>query len=104
MKKTFTPQQKAQVALVAIKGEKTISQIASLYEIHPTQIQSWKKQSLSALPDIFSNKRKKENQTQDQLINELYKTVGQRDIELEWLKKKLQFNPWPEAGIDRTEQ
>jgi transposase-like protein len=92
MKKTFTSQQKAQVALVAIKGKKTISQIASLYEVHPTQIQAWKKQALSALPDIFSDKRKKENQTQDQLIDELYKTVGQRDIELEWLKKKLEFN------------
>jgi len=93
MKKTFTSQQKAQVALAAIKGEKTISQIASLYEVHPTQIQAWRKQVLSVLPEIFSDKRKKENQTQDQLINELYKTVGQRDIELEWLKKKLQFNP-----------
>lgn len=93
MKKIFTPQQKAQVVLAAIKGEKTISQIASLYEVHPTQIQAWKKQSLSALPEIFADKRKKENQTQYQLINELYKTVGQRDIELEWLKKKLQFNP-----------
>jgi transposase len=93
MKKTFTPQQKAQVVLAAIKGEKTISQIASLYEVHPTQVQAWKKQALSALPDVFADKRKKENQTQEQLINELYKTVGQRDIELEWLKKKLQFNP-----------
>lgn len=93
MKKIFTPQQKAQVALAAIKGEKTISQIASLYEVHPTQIQSWKKQALAGLTEVFLDKRKKENQTQDQLINELYKTVGQRDIELEWLKKKLQFNP-----------
>jgi len=93
MKKTFTPQQKAQVALAAIKGERTISQIASLYEVHPTQVQTWKKQALSVLPEIFSDKRKKENQNQDQLINELYRTIGQRDIELEWLKKKLQFNP-----------
>ncbi len=93
MKKIFTPQQKAQVAVAAIKGEKTISQIAGLYEVHPTQIQAWKKQALSVLPEIFSDKRKKENQTQDQLINELYKIVGQRDIELEWLKKKLQLNP-----------
>lgn len=93
MKKTFTPQQKAQVALAAIKGERTISQIASLYEVHPTQVQAWKKQVLSVLPEIFSDKRKKENQNQDQLIDELYKTIGQRDIELEWLKKKLQFNP-----------
>lgn len=89
MKKTFTPDQKAQVALAAIRGEKTISQIASLYEVHPTQIQIWKKQALIGLKELFSDKRKKENQTQDQLINELYRVVGQREFELEWLKKKL---------------
>lgn len=93
MKKIFTPQQKAQVALAALKGDKAISQIAGLYEVHPTQIQNWKKQALIGLSEIFSDKRKKENQTQDQLIGELYKTIGQRDMELEWLKKKLQFNP-----------
>ena len=51
MKKTFTPQQKAQVALAAIKGERTISQIASLYEVHPTQVQAWKKQALSGIAE-----------------------------------------------------
>lgn len=89
MKKTFTSQQKAQVALAAVKGEKTTSQIASLYEVHPAQVISWKKQVLSVPPEIFSDKRKKENQTQDTLISELYKIIGQRDAELEWLKKKL---------------
>jgi transposase len=93
MKKTFTSQQKAQVALAAIKGEKTTSQIASLYEVHPTQVVSWKKQVLSVLPEYFRDKRKKENQTQDTLISELYKIIGQRDTELEWLKKKLQVDP-----------
>ncbi len=90
MRKVFTNQQKAQVAIVAIKGEKTISQIASVYEVHPTQIQEWKKTALSYLQDVFSDKRKKENQTQEQLISELYKIIGQREMELEWLKKKLQ--------------
>lgn len=93
MKKIFTSQQKAQVALAAIKSDKTTSQIAGLYQVHPTQIQNWKKQALMGLSEIFSDKRKKENQTQDQLIEELYKTIGQRDMELEWLKKKLQLNP-----------
>lgn len=90
MRKVFTNQQKAQVALAAIKGEKTISQIASVYEVHPTQIQVWKKTALNYLQDVFSDKRKKENQTQEQLISELYKIIGQREMELEWLKKKLQ--------------
>jgi transposase len=90
MKKTFTSQQKAAVALAAIKGEETISQIASRYEVHPTQIGFWKKQAMASLADIFSDKRKKENQTQEQLVSELYKIIGQRETELEWLKKKLE--------------
>ena len=90
MKKTFTSQQKANVALAAIKGEKTISQISSLYEVHPTQIQIWKKQAISGIAEIFSDKRKKKDESQDKLIGDLYKIIGQRDTELEWLKKKLQ--------------
>lgn len=89
MKKTFTPQQKAAVALAAIKGEGTIAQVASRYEVHPTQIGFWKKQAMTGLAELFSDKRKKENQSQEQLISELYKTIGQQKFELQWLKKKL---------------
>ena len=90
MKKIFTPQQKAAVALAAIKGEQTTGQIASLHEVHPTQIGLWKKQALSGLAEVFSDKRKKEHQTHEQLISELYTAIGRQKIELEWLKKKLE--------------
>ena len=72
--KTFTPQQKAAVAVAAISGEKTISQIASAYEVHPTQIGLWKKQALTGMADSFSDKRKKENQTQDE-VDPILQTV-----------------------------
>ena len=90
MKKQFTPQAKAAVALEAIKGELTIAQIASKYEVHPTQISSWKKQAVEMLKIGFTDKRKKENFDQQRITDELYKTIGQRDMELAWLKKKLQ--------------
>lgn len=95
--RTFSPQEKAQVALIALKGEKTMSQISSEYQIHPTQVGLWKKQALDNFPELFKDRRKKEKQTeekhQEQLDN-LYKMIGQRDIELDWLKKKLSiFNP-----------
>ena len=89
MKKSFSPQQKAAVALEAIKGELTIPQIASKYEVHPTQIGQWKATILKTLPELFSDKRKKENWDRERQIEELYKVLGHRDIELEWLKKKL---------------
>lgn len=89
MKKVFTSQQKAAVALEAIKGDKTVSQIASLYEVHPTQVQQWKKILRENVSAVFADKRRKEDAPNELLIDELYKTIGQRDIELGWLKKKL---------------
>lgn len=90
--KTFTPQEKSQVALAAIKGEKTLAQIGSDYEVHPTQIGLWKKYALEHLPELFKDNRKKEKQkeleSQEQL-NNLYRIIGQKDIELDWLKKKV---------------
>lgn len=95
--RTFSPQEKAQVALAALKGEKTIAQISSDYQAHPTQIGLWKKQLLANAAELFKDNRKKEKQKefnhQTELEN-LYKIIGQRDIELDWLKKKLSvFDP-----------
>lgn len=93
MRKVFTPQQKAAVAIAAIKGDKTISQIASIYEVHPTQIQHWKKILQENISSIFANKRSKDGKSDKLLIDELYRTIGQRDIELSWLKKNCNFEP-----------
>ena len=90
--KTFSAQEKAQVALTAIKGEKTISQIASEFQVHPTQIGLWKKQAMDNLTEIFKDNRKKEKQTefqQQEKLDNLYKLIGKRDLELDWLKKKI---------------
>ena len=92
MKKTiYSDKQKAQVALEAVKGEKTINQIASKYQVHPTLIQRWKTIVAEGLPGLFSqnNKKDKTLTEKEKLIDELYKIIGQRDTELEWLKKKF---------------
>jgi transposase-like protein len=89
MKKVFTPEQKADVAIAAIKGVHTNSQISSTFEVHPTQIGLWKKQALRGLSEVFSDKRRKAQDDHEALISELYKTIGQRDMELAWLKKNL---------------
>ena len=93
MRKIFTPKQKAEVALAAIRGEQSANQLSSVYEVHPTQIANWKKIALDSLPEIFSDKRSKKNLPQEKLIEELYKQIGQQKVELDWLKKKLRpFN------------
>jgi len=94
MKKTiYSDKQKAQIVLDAIKGQKTTNQISSQYQIHSTQINRWKAMVLENLPNIFNSDVQKNKQIleKNQLIEELYKIIGQRDAELEWLKKKLQI-------------
>lgn len=96
-KKQFSPAEKAQVALAAIKEEKTMVQISSDFGVHPTQIGLWRKQALDSLAELFKDGRKKEKDEQIRRqaeLDNLYRIIGQRDMELEWLKKKLQFpNP-----------
>ena len=79
---------KAKVALAAIKGDKTIAELASAYAVHPNQITQWKKQVLESLPDVFSRRRKQKRRDQEALTSELYRQIGQLKVELDWLKKK----------------
>ena len=93
MKKIFTPKQKSEVVLATIGGQQTINQISSIYQVHPTQIQNWKKIVLENLPSLFAGPHSKEQISQEKLIEELYRQIGQSKVELDWLKKKLQpFN------------
>ena len=94
MRRQFTPSQKAAIALAALKGDKTINQVASEYEVNPTQVKLWRDAARAALPEAFTDKRKKGSggeattATQSQ-VDELHRVIGVRDAELEWLKKKI---------------
>ena len=79
---------KAKVALEAIKEQKTTSEIASEYGVHPSQIGRWRKHALVELPKIFSSDRKKEERSTEELQSQLYQQIGQLKVELDWLKKK----------------
>ncbi len=95
--KKYTPQEKAQIALDALKGEKTIAQISSEFEVHSTQIHNWKNVAQDGLVGLFKDSKKKEilkELEHQSKIDELHKIIGQREVELEWLKKKLSaFKP-----------
>lgn len=88
MKKKFTPAFKAKVALEALKGQKTLAELAKIYEVHPNQIGQWKKKVLEDLPGVFNGKRDRKAKDQEELVDELYKQIGQLKVERDWLKKK----------------
>ena len=92
MRKTFTPNQKAHIAIIALSGKQSVTQIASENEVHPTQVTQWEKIAKEGLPSLFVDKRKSEYKDLKDKIDQLYKIIGQRDSELDWLKKKLHLD------------
>ena len=79
---------KAKVAVQAIKGQRTLNEIAGEYGVHPGQIIQWKKQVLEEVPGLFASKRSREAKTEEELKANLYQQIGQLKVELDWLKKK----------------
>ena len=88
-RKKHSTQTKVKVALEALKGEKTTAELTAKYSIHATQINNWKKAVLEVLPEAFSNKRKRQEDDQQALIDELYRQIGQLKVENEFLKKNF---------------
>ncbi len=81
---------KAKVAIEAIKGEKTINEIASIYEVHPNQVRQWKKQALEQLPQAMADGRTKQSRDRKPVDEEkLHQKIGQQAVEIDFLKKKL---------------
>ena len=87
-RRNHSGQFKVKAALAAAKSDKTIAELASEFGVHPTQVTQWKKQLLDALPEVFSRRRQRDRQQQDDLTAELYQQIGQLKVELDWLKKK----------------
>lgn len=88
-RRQFSNQFKFTVAVEAVKGLKTINQLAGEYNIHPNQVSTWKRQLLADGPAVFGNGHANVEHEQAVRETELYEQIGRLKMELEWLKKKL---------------
>jgi transposase-like protein len=77
---------KAQVALAAVKGDRTVNELAAHFGVHPTLIHGWKKQLLGGAEAVFA--RAKASAPTDDRTAELYEQIGRLKVELDWVKKK----------------
>ncbi len=83
------PEFKARVAIEAVKGIKTIQQIAKAFDVHPVQVSDWKKKMLEGVSDVFSaTKKKSSDETLDAEREQLHAKIGQQAVEIDFLVKK----------------
>ena len=88
-RKQHTAAFKAQVALAAVKGDRTVNELAGPYGVHPTLIHAWKKQLLAGADQVFQNGSKAAAADAAAEKAELFEQIGRLKMEREWLKKKV---------------
>jgi transposase-like protein len=86
-RKSHTAAFKAQVALAAVRGDRTVNELAAHFGVHPTLIHAWKKQLLVGAEQVFAAGGKATGPAEDR-TPELYEQIGRLKVELDWVKKK----------------
>ncbi len=97
-RRKHSPEFKAKVALEAIQGLKTLSEVAQQYEIHPVMVGNWKKEMLERLPELFDTKNKKKDKDAEKEQDHLHRKVGQLTMEVDFLEKKCKQLGIPVKG------
>ena len=87
-RRKFSSAFKAREALEALRGVKTVNQIAAEHEIHPVQVSQWKKELSERVPELFEKPRKADADREQCEAERLERKVGQLTMEVDWLKKK----------------
>ena len=91
MRKSYTSAFKVKVAFEAVAGQRRVSELASRYEVSAKQIHEWKKQLLTGAPELFSDKRRRKSEGDEDEKARLYEEIGRLKVELDWLKKKSEL-------------
>lgn len=80
---------KARVALEAVNGVRTLSELSSRHGVHPTVIAHWKRQLIDGASGIFTSGNGSGAKSEEELTGPLYEEIGRLKVEVDWLKKKL---------------
>ena len=88
-RRRFTREFKARVALAALRGDKTVHEIASQHKVHPNQVSTWKRQAIDGLSEVFSNGAEHERQDHEGEVRDLQAKIGQLTVELDFLVRGL---------------
>lgn len=88
-RRRFTAEFKARVALEALRGDKTVQEIAARHQVHPNQVSLWKKQAIDGLGAVFSNGADAETRDRETEVRDLHAKIGQLTVERDFLAKGL---------------
>ena len=86
-RRRFSAEFKAKVALEAIRGEQTLSELAARYEVHPNMITNWKRQAIENMAAVFSGTGERSSKADDDQIKDLHAKIGQQTVERDFLAK-----------------
>jgi len=84
-RRRFTGEFKARVALEALRGDKTVQEIAAKHKVHPNQVSTWKRQAVAGLGEVFSSGPERERQDHEGEVRELHAKIGQLTMERDFL-------------------
>jgi transposase len=88
-RRRFTGEFKARVALEALRGDKTVQEIAARHKVHPNQVSTWKCQAVDGLSEVFSNGADHERQDHETEVRDLHAKIGQLTVERDFLARGL---------------
>lgn len=86
-RKRYSAEFKAKIALEAIRGEQTINELASRYELHPNMITTWKRQAIENMATAFPGAKERNSKSDEAKIKELHAKIGQLTVERDFLAK-----------------
>ena len=88
-RRKFSDEFKAKVALEAVRGVKTLSELAAEHKVHPNQISQWKKQLLDNASELFASGKSRAAKSEEEVTAPLYEEIGRLKMDIKWLEKKL---------------